>query len=258
MRSLLFFFFCICTLFPAVAQELFRPLIGISCSYPDSMFMSVRKTYTESVIKAGGIPILIPVTESEDVLRKIVCRLDALILSGGEDICPSYYNEEPIEELGNVNGVRDVYDLLLVKLAEEYALPTLGICRGLQVINVAYGGSLYQDIPAQYPDTTVRHQQKEKSNIATHLVKLIPGSKIAAMMEHPELMTNTHHHQAIKDVAPGFWVTAHTLDGIPEAIEAIDGRPIYGVQFHPEGQAIEDDEVMLSLFRFLVKQTLSR
>lgn len=233
-----------------------RPLIGISCSYPDSAFSSVRRTYTQSVLNAGGLPLLIPVIEEEKALSEILNHLDALILTGGEDIHPSYYNEEPIEALGDVNGVRDIYDIFLIKLAAERNMPLFGICRGEQLINVAFGGSLYQDIPSQHPDTTINHNQSEPSNYPTHTITLLPGSTIASIAQVAELSTNSHHHQAVKQIAPGFKVTAQTSDGIPEAIEATNDCPIWGVQFHPEGQAIQGDSIMVRFFEFITEQAL--
>lgn len=233
-----------------------KPLIGISCSHPENDFSSVRRSYTESVLKAGGLPILIPIIETEEDLERIVSMLDGLILTGGEDVHPSYYNEEPIDKLGNVNEVRDTYDLALIRLAAERRLPILGICRGEQLINVAFGGSLYQDIPSQYADTTVVHDQAEPSKYPTHYIDLLPGSMIAAITESTELVTNTHHHQAVKDIAPGFQVTAWACDGIPEAIESCDNIPIWGVQFHPEGQAVSGDTIMARLFTFFNEQAI--
>lgn len=230
-----------------------RPLIGISCSHPGG-YSSTRMTYTESVIQAGGIPMLIPITTDSAVLADIVARLDGIILIGGADIHPSYYNEEPIEQLGEVDSLRDVYDIALIRLAAQRGVPMLGICRGEQLINVAFGGTLYQDIPTQYPDTTVRHHQKEPSSVATHTVCLLPGSVMAQITGRVQLFTNTHHHQAVKDVAPGFRITAWTTDSIPEAIESTDGRPIWGVQFHPEGMAMAGDTISARFFRFLVDE----
>ena len=149
-------------------------LIGLSCSHP-SDYSTARTTYTESVIQAGGIPILIPVTTDSIVLADIISRLDGIILIGGADIHPSYYNEEPIEQLGEVDSLRDVYDISLIRLAAQRGVPMLGICRGEQLINVAFGGTLYQDIPAQHPDTTVRHNQEEPSSVPTHAVNLLPA-----------------------------------------------------------------------------------
>lgn len=233
-----------------------KALIGISCAHPDNDFSSVRRTYSESVLNAGGIPILIPIITSEEVLATIVDMLDGLILTGGEDVHPRYYNEEPIEELGEVNDVRDVYDLTLIRLATERKLPTLGICRGEQLINVAFGGSLYQDIPAQYADSTVKHNQEASSKYSTHYVTLLPGSTIATLTGEKELCTNTHHHQAVKQVAPGFKVTAWACDSIPEAIESCEGLPMWGVQFHPEPQAMNGDSIMIKFFEFLNEQAL--
>ncbi|KAA6317242.1 putative glutamine amidotransferase, partial [termite gut metagenome] len=159
------FLFCFPLLLSIEAQDTVRarrPLIGISCSYPED-FSSVRMSYTESVIQSGGIPVLIPVMQDEKVLDAIVSLLDGLILTGGEDIHPNYYNEDPIEQLGTVNAVRDRYDLTLIRLATLRNLPTLGICRGEQLINVAFGGTLYQDLPTQYKDTSIEHQQEEPS-----------------------------------------------------------------------------------------------
>lgn len=228
-----------------------RPLIGISCSHPND-YSAARMTYTESVIQAGGTPILIPITTDSTVLADIVSRLDAIILIGGADIHPSYYNEEPIEQLGEVDSLRDVYDIALIRLAAQRDVPMLGICRGEQLINVAFGGTLYQDIPAQYPDTTVRHSQEEPSCVPTHTVHLLPSSAIAQITGQTELFTNTHHHQAVKQVAPGFRITAWTTDSIPEAIENINGKPIWGVQFHPEALTMADDSISAKFFHFLV------
>ena len=120
--------------------------------------------------------MLIPVTTDSIVLVDIISRLDGIILIGGADIHPSYYNEEPIEQLGEVDSLRDVYDISLIRLAAQRGVPMLGICRGEQLINVAFGGTLYQDIPAQHPDTTVRHNQEEPSSVPTPTI-IRPSSK---------------------------------------------------------------------------------
>ena len=138
--------------------------------------------------------MLIPVTTDSIVLADIISRLDGIILIGGADIHPSYYNEEPIEQLGEVDSLRDVYDISLIRLAAQRGVPMLGICRGEQLINVAFGGTLYQDIPAQHPDTTVRHNQEEPSSVPTHAVNLLPDSEMAripiwGVQFHPEALT---------------------------------------------------------------------
>ena len=167
------------------------PLIGISCSHPGRS-SSTQMTYTESVIQAGGTPILISITTDSLVLTDIANRLDGIILIGGGDIHPSYFNESPIEQLGEVDSLRDVYDMALIRLATRRNIPMFGICRGEQLINVAFGGTLYQDIPTQHPDTTVCHQQQEPSSIPTHTVHLTPGSAMASITGQTQLFTNTH------------------------------------------------------------------
>ena len=233
-----------------------RPLIGLSCSHP-SDYSSARTTYTESVIQTGGTPMLIPVTTDSIVLVDIISRLDGIILIGGADIHPSYYNEEPIEQLGEVDSLRDVYDISLIRLAAQRGVPMLGICRGEQLINVAFGGTLYQDIPAQHPDTTVRHNQEEPSSVPTHAVNLLPDSEMARITGETQLFTNTHHHQAVKQVAPGFRITAWATDSIPEAIENIEGKPIWGVQFHPEALTVAGDSISARFFYFLVDKAIT-
>ena len=229
-----------------------KPLIGISCSHPGDN-SSTRMTYTESIIRAGGTPMLIPVTADTLVLRDVMKRLDGIILIGGGDIAPSYYNEEPIEQMGEVDELRDTYDIALIRMAHNFNVPMLGICRGEQLINVAFGGSLYQDIPTQHPDTTVCHSQKEPSSTPTHEVKIAPDSEVAAIIGATTLKTNSHHHQAVKQVAPGFKATAWAADGIVEAIEAVE-YPIWGVQFHPETRTVAGDAVSARFFQFLVKK----
>ena len=242
-----------CFVFGQTAQKKAseKPLIGISCQRPGNNSQS-RLTYTQSVIKAGGVPVLIPITEDSLVLRNIIQRLDGIVMIGGEDIHPSYYGEEPIPEMGSVDPVRDVYDIALIKMAHDHNIPMLGICRGEQLLNVAFGGTLYQDIPAQHPDTTVNHSQSEPSSTPTHLVNIVPGSQIANIFGETQMMTNTHHHQAVKKVAPGFKITAWATDSIPEAIENVEGYPIWATQFHPETRTVAGDDTSLRIFQFLV------
>jgi gamma-glutamyl-gamma-aminobutyrate hydrolase PuuD len=254
--SFIILLFCLSLLFSVEAQNTVqtrRPLIGISCSHPED-FSSVRMSYTESVIKSGGMPVLIPVMQDEKVLDAIVSLLDGLILTGGEDIHPNYYNEDPIEQLGNVNAVRDRYDLALIRLAALRNLPTLGICRGEQLINVAFGGTLYQDLPTQYKDTSIEHQQKEPSSVSTHTVHVFPNSMVADVTGCLNLQTNSHHHQAIKEVAPGFRITALSDDGVIEAIESCNNLPVWGVQFHPEALTMVGDTIMIRFFQFMTEQ----
>lgn len=256
-KKLLLCILSICPLFvnaqPGIPEIKKVPTIGISCSHPNNS-SSVRRTYTESVIRAGGIPLLIPVTTDSTTLNHILNQIDGIILTGGEDVDPSYYHENPLPELEQVDSLRDVYDLSLIRFAARRNIPMLGICRGEQLINVAFGGSLYQDIPTQHPGYGILHRQKEPSSIPTHIVNVLPGSAVAMITGRTQLNTNTHHHQAVKQVAPGFKITAWAMDSIPEAIESTYGYPIWGVQFHPEALTVAGDTIALKFFRFLINK----
>lgn len=228
------------------------PLIGISSETLPKR-ICVNAAYAQSVALAGGIPYIIPVTDNVEVLRQIVSQLDGIVFTGGEDIQPDYYGEKPNEKLEEVSPERDTFDLMLMKLATDRNIPILGICRGLQLMNVAMGGTLYQDLPTQHP-SNINHRQKIAGTTPTHTVSLIPNSKIAEVLGKTELNVNTFHHQAIKNLAPGFKITGWSPDSVVEAIEAYPIRSIMGVQFHPEIFTAAGDTLMRKLFRNLVNQ----
>ena len=236
---------------PLVSET--KPLIGVSCSHLGINSIT-RTTYTNSVIKAGGIPMLIPITTDSLVLRDILGRIDGLVLIGGEDIHPSYYGEAPIPQLGRVDSIRDIYDIALIRMAGDMNIPMFGVCRGEQLINVAFGGTLYQDIPTQHHNHSINHSQKVSGYNPTHLVHFEEGSILADVIGQNTLMTNTFHHQAVKKVAPGFRISAWTEDSIPEAIESTEGRPIWGVQFHPEYPTSNGDEISARFFYFFLNE----
>lgn len=229
-----------------------RPLIGIS-TYSGTKQMIVNSAYVQSVILSGGTPYMIPVTDNVEVLRQIVSRLDGIIFTGGEDIGPDYYGEAPHEKLEEVSPARDIFELTAMKLAADRNIPMLGICRGLQLMNVAFGGTLYQDLPTQHPSTT-NHLQEVSGTIPTHTVSVVKGSKLAAITGRNELQVNTFHHQAIKQLALGFKVVARSPDNVVEAIEAYPVRQIMGVQFHPEIFTAAGDTTMRKLFTFLINK----
>lgn len=229
-----------------------KPLIGIS-SETSPKQICVNASYVQSVILAGGLPYVIPVTDNVEVLRQIVSQLDGIVFTGGEDIQPAYYKEQPNEKLEEVCPERDTFDLILMKLATDRNVPILGICRGLQLMNTVFGGTLYQDLPTQHP-SDVKHRQKVTGTTPTHTVSLVPDSKIAEVLGQTELHVNTFHHQAIKQLAPGFKITGYSPDSVVEAIEAYPIRQIMAVQFHPEIFTAVGDTLMRKLFRFLVNK----
>ena len=231
-----------------------RPLIGISASHTKTGESRVTIPYIQSVLKAGGKPVIIPVITDVSVLRDIVKELDGLIMTGGGDFDPKYYKEKKIFNTGTIDSIRDKHDLILLKLVTDRNIPLLGICRGIQAINVGFGGTLYQDIPTQHANKSVQHRQDADRDVVTHKVTVEKGSKLASILGQSEISTNTFHHQSVKTVAPDFNVVAKTSDGIIEAIEAYPYRPILGIQWHPEEQASRDDALALKLFQHIVNE----
>jgi putative glutamine amidotransferase len=209
--------------------------------------------YIRAVALAGGAPVLIPLGIGEAAWRAIYDRLDGLLLPGGVDVDPAQYGEAPMEALGRVDEALDRAELLLARWALDDGMPVFGVCRGIQVINVAARGTLYQDLPTQCPGT-VPHACNPPAyprGVRVHAVSVTAGSRLARAMGDGSCKVNSRHHQAVKDLAPGFVVSARASDGVIEGIERPTGAPVYGVQWHPENLAA-DDSRMLALFELLV------
>ncbi|MFY0546204.1 gamma-glutamyl-gamma-aminobutyrate hydrolase family protein [Brevibacillus sp. H7] len=235
-----------------------RPLIGVACTkmyFPNNnldQFFYVGSGYVDGIARTGGTPLILPLMSISDApFRDIVESLDGIILTGGDDPAPHLYGEEPLQGLGQIEYERDLAELEVIRLARELKKPILGICRGMQIMNVAFGGTLIQDIPSQVPGA-FQHAQKGSRQYGAHKVQLQPGM-IAEALGRTEILVNTSHHQAVKDVAPGFKVTGTAADGVIEAIESLDGLYV-GVQWHPERMWAHDDN-MLKLAAAFVNKT---
>ncbi|ACN83588.1 gamma-glutamyl-gamma-aminobutyrate hydrolase family protein [Brachyspira hyodysenteriae] len=193
----------------------------------------VNRSYVDSVIRSKGAPFIMPITEDEEIIKKMVENVDGIIMTGGVDVHPFRFDEEPIEKIGTISAERDEFDFTLMKYAVEMNKPIFGICRGIQVINVYFGGSLIQDIPSQR-NTNILHSQTAEYHTATHKIQIVKDSIIYDMLDETSEV-NSFHHQAIDKVAKDFKVTATAKDGIIEAIEyKKKGSFIIGVQWHPE------------------------
>jgi putative glutamine amidotransferase len=216
---------------------------------------AVGALYTHAVELAGGAPVAIPLQLGEETLRDIFARLDGLLLAGGADVHPNEFGEPVAPYCGEIDRARDAVELQLLRWAIDRKMPILGICRGIQVLNVAAGGTLYQDIGAQV-DPALRHEhvRGEPYNRRTHSIELDPHSHLARALGTTRADVNSLHHQSIKQVAPGFRIVARAPDGIVEGIESTNGHFAVGVQFHPEW-LIDDEARMLSLFEALVNAT---
>lgn len=237
-----------------------KPIIGISGSIfeePSGMFPGYKKAYVNhdyvsSVIKNGGVPILIPLTDDENLIESQINLIDGLILSGGHDVSPKFYNEEPLQKLGEIMPERDTFDFNLIKFAKAKNIPILGICRGYQILNVYHGGSLHQDLSYD-KNCYVKHWQAHSPKLVTHTVNTVSGTKLSKLFDKEEFQVNSFHHQIIKDVAPSLIVSAISKDGVVEALESEDYPFLLGVQWHPE-MLHESVEEMNVLFSSLIKE----
>ncbi len=232
----------------------YKPLVAISAS--ENGPCGAPLTYVNAVRRAGGIPVVIPMTDNQEQIAAVLNAVDMVVMTGGEDVDPlSGYGEEPLRALGEVVPFRDKFDLMLIKSAVEKGLPLLGICRGEQMLNVAMGGSLIQDIPSQVKESYVKHRQSAPSSFATHTATVVKGSLLAQILGTENIVVNSFHHQAVKDIAPGFEVIATSKDGIVEAIAKKGCDNILGLQFHPEGliQSAENEN-FLNIFKYFVQK----
>jgi len=237
-----------------------KPIIGVSADIgveEESKFPGHRQTfvyedYVKSVESAGGIPIVLPVTTDEEIVKQLAEEIDGLLLTGGVDVNPLEYGEEPLEQQGGISPERDKFEIALLKAVIDLKKPVFAICRGLQIMNIAYGGTLYQDL-TYISKKTLKHQQGSVNlGDETHSVFVEKDSYLHDIFGE-KVMTNSFHHQAVKEVAKGFKVTAWSKDDIVEGIEKEGDCSVVGVQWHPERMA-DEHEHMLKLFKHLVKE----
>lgn len=242
-----------------------KPVIGIS-AFSENGRCQVNNTYVNSVRLGGGVPLVIPVTDDDAQIDVILSSIDGLVMTGGEDFDPlKWFGEEPIRGLGEVVPERDAFDVKLVRAAVAKGIPVLGICRGEQLLAVAFGGSLWQDIPSQLKDSYVKHRQSPTTGTyGTHSISIEKGSLLSRVLgNRTAAVVNSFHHQAIKQVPQGLRVVAKSADGIIEGVErsgrlapqfADGGAMILGVQFHPEIITNAGSPEFLPLFQKLVEE----
>ncbi|MFB5190843.1 gamma-glutamyl-gamma-aminobutyrate hydrolase family protein [Alicyclobacillus fastidiosus] len=213
--------------------------------------VALSDDYTLGVQSVDGIPMVIPFLSDDVTLGELARRLDGLLLTGGEDVDPATYGQEPRYGLGDVVAERDRLEISLVQMMRAQGKPILGICRGMQVLNVALGGTLYQDIPREWKGKT-QHSQKASRNHLSHRVKLERASRLATCFGgKTSIRVNSFHHQAVKDIAKPLRAVAWDAEGLVEGIESKEGPFALAVQWHPEN-LWRDDETVLGLFRALV------
>lgn len=213
-----------------------KPIIGLCSSYEkdennDRVFLN--HAYLKAIRHFGGMPMVIPAEAGEQEQAFLLSQCDGLVLTGGDDIDPTLYGEQILNDTVKPAPERDVGEPRLLRMAEEKDLPILGICRGAQIMNVYFGGTLYQDIPAQL-STSVKHSMEKPYIRTCHDCLVTPGSPLAAWTGREKIEVNSHHHQAVKDVAPGLAAMGVCSDGVVEAIWKPDAKFICAVQWHPE------------------------
>lgn len=243
-----------------------RPIIGITGNF-GTKGCELAVGYYKSVLVAGGVPVIIPPYDDEDALCRTLDGLDGILLSGGADINPLLMGEEPVPGLHSICPQRDDMELQLVRLAFNRQIPMLGICRGIQVMVAALGGSIYQDLASQYKPASdarqpslVKHSQDLERGRASHTVYIEEGSLLADIFRgkaEGRLAVNSFHHQAVKDAGPHLRVSAKAADGVVEAVESTEYKSLLGVQWHPECFILNGDDCMMPLFDWLISEASS-
>jgi len=236
------------------------PIIGISGTMMkdnNDMFEGYEKSYVmddyvQAVLRAGAVPIVLPIIDSSEQINEYAKLIDGLILTGGHDVNPLIYGEEPDVKVTEILPKRDFLDYELIKYTTELDKPILAICRGMQILNTYHGGTLYQD--NSYCKTFhIKHMQVHNPDVATHTIKIEPNSVLESVLGN-HAVVNSFHHQSVKGLAEGFRITAESKDGIVEAIERNSEQWCVGVQFHPEILSHKDDK-MQALFNVFIGAT---
>lgn len=214
-----------------------KPIIGITPSHnTESGELSMRANYLRAVAGAGGLPVLLPMEGSREDRRQLVELCGGFLFTGGPDLHPFLFGEDTSLRCGNVSVPRDTMEKELFELAMEAGKPILGICRGIQEINVFLGGDIYQDLPSQFEtDFPIAHSQPYGCAVPSHYVDVVPGTRLAGMADgKTRIAVNSSHHQAVRTLAPGLTATAFARGGLVEALEKTDYPYLVGVQWHPE------------------------
>jgi putative glutamine amidotransferase len=238
-----------------IPTQTLQSLGGVSAEIPPSWVMSQR--YVQTLTNAGALPWLIPLVPDEDTLRGIYESIDAVFLPGGADIDPASYGTVPHAMCDKTDRDRDRVELALAKWAIADGKPVLGVCRGMQLINVALGGSLYQDLATQFPNG-IKHDYfpfggtGHTRDYLAHEVHVVPGSRLARLFGTDPIKVNSMHHQGVRNVAAGLVVTASAPDGLAEALEGTGASYLFGVQWHPEALT-EKDAATRKLFAEFVE-----
>ena len=234
-----------------------KPVIGVTPSFDsEHKRYQLNEDYMQAVLRAGALPLILPLTDDQETLDEACSRLDGLLLTGGADISPSLYGEEPLPVCGQTDPRRDRAEMYLVKKCVRENIPFLAVCRGYEIMIAAAGGKLYQDIGSQRPDS-ILHPRYEAPAEKVHGVVIEEGTRLYELCGSKEIRVNSRHHQGAKEIPPVLTVSAHAEDGLPEGVE-LAGHPFaIGVQWHPETLSADSPEAQ-ALFDALARQAETR
>ncbi len=229
-----------------------RPLVGVTPLYDEARESNwMLPGYLEGVMEAGGLPVMLPLTAKPELLEQLADTVDGVLLTGGHDVSPALYGQSPLPACGTCCPARDEMERRLFPLLWAQGKPILGICRGIQFLNVALGGTLYQDLPSQHPSAVEHHQQPPYGR-PVHTVTLAPHSPLDALLGQETIAVNSYHHQAIQTLSPALRPMAWSPDGLVEAVWAPERRWVWAVQWHPEF-AFRTDANSRAIFRCFVE-----
>ena len=239
-----------------------RPLIGLPCQadYREGSGRPIycnNRAYVHALEHAGGVPVLIPMVNDTETLTTLLGRLDGILFSGGVDIQPVHYGEDPHALLGEVDQQLDELELTMVHWALQENLPTLGVCRGMQLVNIAFGGTLYQDVTAQVPGSIQHCKRELPRNTLIHSIHIEEGSRVEEVFGTRELWVNSLHHQAVKEPGRGVRISGRAEDGIAELLEVPEKHFVVAAQGHPE-EIYTHEPVWAKLFTAFVEACSTR
>jgi putative glutamine amidotransferase len=241
-----------------------KPLIGITAGEivnkiepwaPITHGQSI--TFVQAVVAAGGIPVILPLIDDDEICRQLYDRCDAILFAGGNDPEPQLFGEAPDPTVKDVSKLRDAVEMRWMRWSLADHRSILGICRGMELLNIACGGDLYQDISTALPHASDHHLSTSAKDIEhiAHRLNLAPDSLLAKLVQVERLGANTHHHQALRRVGDGLRAVAWSEDQVIEAVEAVDGSAgfVLGVQSHPESMYIKAEPAWRPVFEAFVK-----
>ena len=227
-----------------------RPIIGLSAAVDNEATVTLLVPYAHAIEQAGGLPLVLPYTENTDVIHSFVSMCDGFIFTGGVDIAPERYGEAASELCGEIQPLRDALEFAVLDEVLATGKPILGICRGAQLINVALGGTLYQDIPSECP-SDLAHRQTEARFDFSHDITILPSTPLHALLGVTRIKGNSFHHQAVHTLGKGLAVMAYADDGVIEALWLADHPYLRAYQWHPERLYDKDDDSRKLFFEFI-------